>query len=112
MCAPDEIHIGGNVIEAVTQVAAGIPSFIEVALSGPVVRRALAYFVIVGSILIAINHGDALLRGDIDATRLFKMILTPLVPYVVSTLSSVSAIRAGAAAPQSAPPKSAPTPDS
>jgi hypothetical protein len=73
-----------------------IPSWREVATSPPVVRRALVYFAVVGSVLIAINHGDALLRGEIDRVRLFKMLLTPAVPYVVSTLSSVSAIRANA----------------
>lgn len=49
----------------------------------------------VGAILIAINHADALSRGDIDGIRLAKMILTAMVPYCVSTLSSVGAIRAG-----------------
>jgi len=70
-----------------------VPGFFEVASSGPVVKRALGYLVVVGGILIAINHGDALVRGDLDSVRVFKMILTPLVPYLVSTLSSVSAIR-------------------
>lgn len=71
------------------------PSWMEVATSGPVVRRALVYLLVVGTILVGINHGDAILRGDIDGIRLFKMVLTPLVPYTVSTLSSVSAIRSG-----------------
>jgi len=31
-----------------------------------------------------------------DCTRALKMMLTPLVPYVVSTLSSVSALRSQA----------------
>lgn len=75
-----------------------IPGWLELAVSGPVVRRAGAFLVIVGGILIAINHGDAVLRGDVDAQRLVKMVLTPLVPYVVSTLSSVSALRAAARA--------------
>jgi hypothetical protein len=74
----------------------GIPSWFEIATSRPVVRRAFGYLMVVGSILVAINHGDALLRGDVDGTRLAKIILTPFVPYVVSTLSSVSAIRAQA----------------
>jgi hypothetical protein len=43
--------------------------------------------------LIAINHGDAILAGTIDGNRLFKMALTVLVPYCVSTLSSVGALR-------------------
>ena len=64
--------------------------------SGPVVRRAFAYLVVVGAVLVGINHGDAIVRGDFDGPRLAKMLLTPVVPYVVSTLSSVSAIRAQA----------------
>jgi hypothetical protein len=68
-------------------------SFTGIATSPQVVRRALAYGVGVGAILIGINHGDALWRGDLDGVRIVKMILTPMVPYVVSTLSSVSAIR-------------------
>lgn len=59
-----------------------------------IVRRALAYAVVVGAILIAINHGDAILSGDIDGHRLARMGLTVVVPYIVSTLSSVGAIRA------------------
>jgi len=70
-----------------------LSSWLSIALRPPVVRRALLYGVLVGAILIAINHGDALLRGDLDGVRVVKMILTPLVPYMVSTLSSVGAIR-------------------
>ena len=84
--------------------AGAIPGWFEVAVSGPVVRRALVYLVVVGSILITINHGDAILRGEIDSVRLFKMVLTPLLPYAVSTLSSVGAIREAAAAAAAAPP--------
>ena len=58
-----------------------------------VVRRASVFAVIVGSVLIAINHGDSLLAGDVGATRWLKMGLTVLVPYVVSTWSSVLAVR-------------------
>lgn len=80
------------------QRAQAAPGWLALASSGPVVRRAFGYMVVVGSLLIAINHGDAILRGDIDGMRIFKMILTPLVPYAVSTLSSVSAIRASGVA--------------
>ena len=74
-----------------TQEAA--PLALAAAFERRVVRRALAFAVIVGTVLIAINHGDALLAGDIDGTRWFKMALTLLVPYVVSTWSSVLAVR-------------------
>jgi len=69
------------------------PGFLGLALSAPVVRRALKYAVVVGAILISINHGDALLDGQVGTGRLLKMGLTVLVPYMVSTLSSVEAIR-------------------
>ena len=59
---------------------------------GSVVRRGLKFAVIVGAILIAINHGDAILSGNLTRANYFKMALTVVVPYVVSVLSSVGAI--------------------
>jgi hypothetical protein len=70
-----------------------VRGWLQIALSPPVVRRGLKYAVLVGGLLIAINHGDAILRQDVDSGRLAKMALTVLVPYLVSTSSSVSAIR-------------------
>jgi hypothetical protein len=58
-----------------------------------VVRRALGYALVVGAILIGINHGGAILRGEVDGGRMLQMALTALVPYCVSTSSSVGAIR-------------------
>ena len=66
---------------------------VRLARSGPVVRRSLRYAFVVGAILIAINHGSAILHGDLDTGRLVRMGLTVLVPYIVSTLSSVEAMR-------------------
>jgi len=68
--------------------------WLRLAVTGLVVRQALFYAVVVGSLLAAINHGDAILHGDIDADRVVKIALTCLVPYAVSTLSSVKALRA------------------
>lgn len=67
--------------------------WMRLASSERVVRRAAMYAVIIGAVLIAINHGDALLRGELNQTLWLKMGLTILVPYTVSTLSSVSALR-------------------
>jgi hypothetical protein len=53
---------------------------------------------IVGSILVIINHGDAIVRGDLSAGRLLRIVLTVSVPYCVSTYSSVGALRASARA--------------
>jgi hypothetical protein len=43
----------------------------------------------VGPILVAINHADAIVHGDLSGGRIFKMLLTFVVPYAVSTLSTV-----------------------
>lgn len=56
------------------------------------VVRAAKTAALVGLLLIAINHWDALLVGDVDGLRLAKMLLTLLVPYSVSTYASVRAI--------------------
>lgn len=68
--------------------------FLGVALRGPVVRRALGFALVVGAVLVGINYGDALLgQRTLSASDWLKMGLTVCVPYVVSTLSSVAAIR-------------------
>jgi hypothetical protein len=58
-----------------------------------VIKRALLSALAVGAFLITINHGDAILRGQVDQDRVMKMWLTICVPYLVSTFSSVSTIR-------------------
>ena len=67
--------------------------WISIATERSVVLRGLRYAVLVGAILIAINHGTALARGEVDVERLLQMGLTVMVPYLVSTFSSVGAIR-------------------
>ena len=67
--------------------------WMQLARQPKVVKRALKYAVVVGSVLVAINHGEALLRGDVPLSRLLRILLTVTVPYVVSTASAVSAIR-------------------
>jgi hypothetical protein len=64
----------------------------QLAFRPSVVKRALKYALIVGFILIAINHGGAILAGQLTRGRWFQMLLTVMVPYVVSTLSSVGAM--------------------
>ena len=70
-----------------------IQNWLQLALDPVVVRRAAKYAVVVGAVLIAINHGDAILRDDIDVIRWFRIGLTVLVPYCISTSSSVEAIQ-------------------
>jgi len=70
-----------------------MPDILALCFSRSVVRRATYSAIIVGSILILINHADAILRGELDHLRLFRMALTMIVPYVVSTVSSVITIQ-------------------
>jgi len=69
-----------------------VRKFIALCFTKGIAKRASITALIVGAILIAINHGDALLKGQLDNDRLFKIVLTLFVPYIVSTVSSVSTI--------------------
>ncbi|MGE5192070.1 MAG: nitrate/nitrite transporter NrtS [Deltaproteobacteria bacterium] len=67
--------------------------WLQLAFERAVVRRALACAAVVGAVLITINHGHAILGGEVTTGRLVQMGLTLLVPYCVSTFSSVAAVR-------------------
>ncbi len=53
-------------------------------------RRAAFTALLVGFILTAINHGPALMQGLATGERICQILLTFLVPYSVSTISSVA----------------------
>jgi hypothetical protein len=57
-----------------------------------IVVRALKTSAVIGTILVAINHGDAILSGEVDRSRVLQMLLTYLVPYCVATYAAVGAI--------------------
>lgn len=57
------------------------------------VRRALLTALVVGSALLAINYGDAIVSGAMDRGRWVRAALTVVVPYLVSTVSSVATRR-------------------
>ena len=71
----------------------GVGESLRMACRRDVVARATRTALAVGAILIAINQGDVLLAGTLTAGTVFKLILTPAVPYLVSTYSSVAALR-------------------
>lgn len=49
------------------------PAFLGITFSPIVFCRPCLMTFIVGSLLILINHGDALLRGEVDRIRLFRI---------------------------------------
>ncbi len=70
-----------------------IVNWIRLACSGQVVWRAIKVAALVGPILVAVNQGDVILRRELSAACFLKMGLTFLVPYLVSTFSSVAAMK-------------------
>ena len=68
--------------------------WLRIAIRRDIVLRGLRVGAIVGTILVAINQGDLILNGQLDASAAWKIPLTYLVPYCVATYGSVSAIRA------------------
>lgn len=67
--------------------------WLRLAVRPNVVKRALKFACVVGCVLISINHGPAIVRREVTFERILQMCLTVLVPYTVSTLSSVAAMR-------------------
>lgn len=57
------------------------------------VRRAGGVALVVGTILTLINQGDIILEGRLSAEHLWKIPLTFLVPYLVSTYSALGTLR-------------------
>ena len=68
--------------------------WLSIAMRRDIVLRGLRVGAIVGTILVAINQGDMIVSGQLNASAAWKIPLTYLVPYCVSTYGGVSAIRA------------------
>jgi len=67
--------------------------YLTIALSSEVLGTALRLALVVGTILALINHGAEILQGTLTKGNIYQMALTYLVPYSVSTYSSVKAIQ-------------------
>lgn len=67
--------------------------WIKLCISKGVMQRATLTALVVGSILALINYGDALIQGTITPAQQIRMLITYLVPYSVSTFSSVSTLK-------------------
>ena len=68
-------------------------SFLALATSSTVVRRALKVALVVGTLLALINHTDAILNSSFGAKNWIQVLLTYLVPYAVATYSAVNALQ-------------------
>lgn len=68
-------------------------TFLDLTLSKKVARSALKVSILVGTLLALINHGAAFVNMEFSTDRIAQVLLTYLVPYCVSTYSSVKAIQ-------------------
>jgi hypothetical protein len=69
------------------------PTFLDMALMPVVMRRAFLMALVVGTLLVAINHGRCILSNHFGLACFSASVLTFFVPYGVSTYSSVLAMR-------------------
>ena len=65
----------------------------KLAVRWDVVVRSVKIAVVVGTVLAVINHYDRILSGAWTMTMVAKIGLTYLVPYCVSTVAAVQALR-------------------
>jgi hypothetical protein len=70
-----------------------VVAWLRLAAHPATAKRAFLTAIIVGFVLIVINHGSAIVSGQLTRARFFQMCLTVLVPCIVSTVSSVSTRR-------------------
>ena len=65
----------------------------HIAFRKDVFLRAFKMALIVGIVLAIINHGDHIYLGTMTITNWTKILITICVPFCVSTVSSVLAIK-------------------
>lgn len=69
-----------------------LAKWLRVARQPAVLKRSAIVCFLVGSILVAVNLGPQLIAGAFSPTLLVQVVLTYLVPFVVSTATSVAAL--------------------
>ena len=68
--------------------ASSPPPILQMMFGDGTPKKAILTALVVGSILISINHGDIILDGSMPAS--WKIILTYCVPYCVTTWGAVT----------------------
>ena len=66
---------------------------LKLLLSPDIVARSLRISLVVGTILVLINHLDLLVAGKLSSALAGKILLTYMVPYAVSSYSSYCALK-------------------
>lgn len=61
-------------------------------VSGQTRRAALPVALVVGTLLVALNQGSAIIEGNIEAPVLGRIVMNYVVPYVVSSIGYLRAL--------------------
>lgn len=67
----------------------GDQRFLRSLVEPQILLRSLKIAAVVGTILVGINHGDLIIKGDTEKIEWYKIALTYIVPYCVSTYSAI-----------------------
>ena len=67
----------------------GDQQFLRSLVEPKILLRSLKIAAVVGTILVGINHGDLIIKGDTEKIEWYKIALTYIVPYCVSTYSAI-----------------------
>ncbi|KXX67092.1 nitrate/nitrite transporter NrtS [Flammeovirga sp. SJP92] len=65
---------------------------LKLIFSAKVIKTATKLSLIVGTILGLINHGEDIISNTLSNKQIVQILTTYLVPYIVSTYSSVKAL--------------------
>lgn len=87
------VHAKYTATEVQEPVAPAIPGFLALAVNRGVVKSALKIALVVGSVLAVINHGGEIFALHLTQGSVLQILLTYMVPYAVSTYSSVRALQ-------------------
>jgi hypothetical protein len=74
-------------------------AWLRTAGGGAAIQRGLVTSLVVGTILTVVNHGEELMRSGLRDGHLVPIAFTYAVPFVVSVVSSVAAVRSHDHAP-------------
>lgn len=69
------------------------PGYLEIAMSRPILLRSLVIALFVGAVLCLINHGACLMNDKFNKMCFIQAVATAFVPFLVSLVSSVYALR-------------------
>jgi len=76
----------GTMIKAISE-------YLSIAFSREICTTSLKVSLIVGTLLVLINHGAAVFDSSVTTENVWQIALTYLVPFCVSTYSSVKVLR-------------------